>query len=729
MVSVDLAHAQELIGRFTIYTVGEPRQFTVDELALLQGLGHQAAQAIANARLFADAQRRMEHLHALHAIDKVILAVQELPVSLDAITQQIAVQLQVDMVDVFLFDPQTETLIYAAGTDHVEDPARHVHQRIGEGHVGRVAASRRLDYVPNLDEADDFRRGAWLKREGFVSYFGVPLLVQGELKGVLELFHRSPLNPKQEWLEFLQSWALHTAFAMAHADLFTQTRLLLQRSQEQARKVEQIMNTVPEGVIFLDPDFRIQVTNEVAEAHLPLLASVKVGEALDALGNRSISELLNSAQGVAWQELAIEDGQRIFEIAARPMQVDSDIEGWVLVWREVTRERQNQQRMHVQDRLSTVGQLAAGIAHDFNNLLVPIMLYTELMLNHGSQESRITSNLEKVLLAATRAKQLVRQILAFSRQDTAQAREPVKLQPHIKEVLKLMEASLPATIEVCESIDPNAESVLANPVEIHQILMNLCTNAYHAMKEQGGELCVTLDTIYADADFIATRRHLHEGSYVRLTVSDTGHGIDSAIMERIFDPFFTTKPAGEGTGMGLSVVYGLVMSDGGDITVDSVPGKGTTFSIYFPQLATVAINERVTSEDLVGGTERILLVDDEEGIVHVTKTILNGLGYNVMAYTSSVEALAHFREQPDQVDLVITDLTMPQMGGVALAEAMLEIQPNLPVLMMSGGHESIALETAQAAGITLLMKPFLTRDLATKVRRLIDSIPDKTPSG
>jgi CheY-like chemotaxis protein len=374
-----------------------------------------------------------------------------------------------------------------------------------------------------------------------------------------------------------------------------------------------------------------------------------------------------------------------------------------------------------------VGQLAAGIAHDFNNLLVPIILYSELMIATFPRESRMWSNLDKILLAANRAKELVRQILAFSRQGPLQKREPVQLDRHIKEVLKLLWASLPPTIEVRQEVTPNIGSVLANPVEIHQILMNLCTNAYHAMQKTGGVLTIHLDKINVDPDFVASRSHLKLGPYVRLAVSDTGHGMEPSTMERIFDPFFTTKAAGEGTGMGLSVVYGIVMSYGGDILVESVPGRGTTFSIYLPLLPANVESEVESEPPLVGGTERILLVDDEESIVNVTKTLLVSLGYTVTAYTSSLDALAEFNEQPNDFDLVITDLTMPQMNGMALAQELLDIRPGMPIMLVSGAQENFTVETAEAIGVDAsLMKPFLTHELSTRIRALLDG--EREPS-
>lgn len=743
--SVTLWAGDQTYGVMSLIGI-ENTLFSDEDLSILQGVGNQVGIALERAHLRShlemmveertaalraevverkaaeeEAKRRLGQLHALHAIDKAIIAVQELPVSLDLIVQQIATQLDVDAVGVLLYDNKAETLAHEASTGFGEKAISLTPKKLGEGHVGKVATQRQVNIVPNLKEATDFARAEWIESEGFVSYVGVPLIVQNELKGVLELFHRSPLDPKPEWLEFLQALALQTAIAIDHDSLFSQTRHLLQRTQEEARKVKQIMDTVPEGVIFLDQDHRIQLANEAGELYLSLLTDAKMGDELVTLADYSMDEVVRSARKVAWQELTVKEGRHIFEIAARPMLANSHVEGWVVILREVTFERHNQQRMQVQERLATVGQLAAGIAHDFNNLLVPIILYSELMLATFPRESRMWNNLDKILLAANRAKELVRQILAFSRQGPLQKREPVQLDRHIKEVLKLLWASLPPTIEVRQEVMPNVGSVLANPVEIHQILMNLCTNAYHAMQRSGGVLTIHLDKINVDPDFVASRSQLKLGPYVRLAVSDTGHGMEPSTMERIFDPFFTTKAAGEGTGMGLSVVYGIVMSYGGDILVESVPGRGTTFSIYLPQLPTNVESEEVDEQPLVGGSERILLVDDEEGIVHVTKTLLVSLGYTVTAHTSSIDALADFRAQPEQYDLVITDLTMPLMNGMTLAQELLDTRPELPIMLVSGAQENFTAETAEAIGVDAsLMKPFLTHELSNQIRTLLD---------
>ena len=727
--------------------IGEEQSlFSDEDLAILNGVGNQIGIALERAHLRAhledmvaertaaleaeiverklaeeEAQRRLELLHSLHAIDKAIIAVSDISTTLDTILQQTAAQLKVDAVDVMLFDRQTKELFYAAGTGFAYEITWQTRWQLGEGYVGRVASERRPAFVPDLKEVD-FARSALVQEEGFVGYYAVPLLVQDELRGVLEVFHRAKFDPKPEWLESLQSLALQTAIAINHADLFAQTRHLLRRTQEQARQLEQIMDTVPEGVVFLDGDYTIRIANEIAETYLALLADVKVGEALTQLDGHAIAEIIDDPRSEDWQELAVRNGQHVFELTVRPMRRNSRAAGWVLVLREVTEDRQRRQHMQVQDRLATVGQLAAGIAHDFNNLLTPILLYTEMNVSDAPQGSSMRDNLEQVLIAASRARDLIYQILAFSRQGAVQERKPIQLRPYIREVLKLMQAVLPSTITVREVIADETGSVLANPIQIQQILMNLCTNAYHAMRQQGGTLTVSLDTYVADADFVARRTHLRAGPYVRVTVGDTGHGMTPSTMEHIFDPFFTTKAAGEGTGMGLSVVYGIVMGYDGDITVDSTPGRGSTFQIHLPQISDVAESEATAPTPLSGSNKHILLVDDEEPIVRVTKVVLQSLGYTVTDHINSVAALADFRERPEQFDLVITDLTMPRMTGIALAQALHDIRPDLPILLVSGAHEMLQSETAETAGVRdTLMKPFLMSDLAKKAHRLLSA--------
>lgn len=370
-------------------------------------------------------------------------------------------------------------------------------------------------------------------------------------------------------------------------------------------------------------------------------------------------------------------------------------------------------------KMEAIGTLAGGIAHDFNNILTAVIGFTEIAAADAPQGSSLERNLQQVLKAGTRAKDLVKQILTFSRQ-TEQELRPVQVRLVAREALKLLRASLPTTIEMRQDIRSDS-AILADPTQIHQILMNLCTNAGHAMQEKGGILEVSLADVELGPDFTAGHPDISPGHYLKLTVSDTGHGMDPSTTERIFDPYFTTKDKGGGTGLGLSVVHGIVESCGGTITVYSEPGKGTVFHVYLPIIEREAEPEVDVEEKLATGTERILFIDDEQLLVNMGRQMLESLGYKVVTRTSSFEALELFKKQRDKFDLVITDMTMPGMTGEELAKDVLKVRPDIPVLLCTGFSATMTEEKAKAIGIrAFVMKPFLRRDMAKIIRKVLD---------
>ncbi len=371
-------------------------------------------------------------------------------------------------------------------------------------------------------------------------------------------------------------------------------------------------------------------------------------------------------------------------------------------------------------KMDAIGTLAGGIAHEFNNILAAITGYTELVQLDVAEGSQAYANLNEVLEAASRAKELVKQILTFSRQ-SGQERKPLQVGLIVKEVLKLLRASLPSSVEIRHNIKALSTTILADPTEIHQVLVNLCANAAHAMQRTGGELRVELADLDLDADDASIYPDLKPGPYVRLTVGDTGPGMDGTVKERIFDPFFTTKEPGDGTGMGLAVVHSIVQSHGGAITVDSKEGTGTTFQVLLPQVPIEVTPKTHTPGELPAGNEQILFVDDEEALVYIGEQMLKHLGYEVVATNSSNEALAAFRTQPDKFDLVVTDQTMPKMTGEMLSKELIQIRPDVPIILCTGHSELITEESALAFGVReLVMKPLVMADLARTVRRVLD---------
>ncbi len=385
-------------------------------------------------------------------------------------------------------------------------------------------------------------------------------------------------------------------------------------------------------------------------------------------------------------------------------------------------ERQRlQQQLNQAQKMESIGTLAGGIAHDFNNILAAILGYADLAKDDAPPDSHFARDIEHILTAGLRAKDLVKQILAFSRQGSAD-RILIKIQPLIKEALKMLRASIPSTIEIKEDIHPQCETIVADPTQIHQIMMNLCTNAFHAMEQSGGVLQVRLAMAHiADGDDSAARQ-LAAGDYVELTVADTGTGIGPDIIDRIFDPYFTTKEFGKGTGMGLSITHGIVKSYGGAITVESTLGQGTAFHVYLP-VAVVGQEPEETEETaaMPSGRERILYIDDEDFLAELGASMLERLGYRVTVRQSSFEALELFMNDPEQFDLVITDQTMPGMTGFDLARRMMQIRPDLPVILCTGFSNLIDEESAKAVGIKgFALKPLTKKDLALLIRQVLD---------
>jgi PAS domain S-box-containing protein len=391
---------------------------------------------------------------------------------------------------------------------------------------------------------------------------------------------------------------------------------------------------------------------------------------------------------------------------------------------DVTEKWQLEKRLAQAQKMESIGTLAGGIAHDFNNILSAVIGYTELSLIDIPKGSALQNNLQQVLKAGGRAKDLVRQILTFSRQRENEL-VPVKVSLIVNEALKLLRASLPTTIKMRHHIKSYL-AVLTDPTNIHQVLMNLCTNASFAMQEEGGVLEVSLSDVDLDADFAKQHPDVKPGKFIRLIVSDTGYGMSPEVSERIFDPFFTTKKMGQGTGMGLSVVHGIVKSHGGTIIVESSPGKGSAFSVFLPAIESEVTDQVDQAQLALTGNERILFVDDEDFQADIGKRMLERLGYRVTAKTNSVEALDLFRQTPDEFDLVITDMTMPDMTGDVLARKLISIRPDIPIIVCTGYSARINPDIIKEIGIKeMAMKPVVMKDIAQMIHRVLSREADR----
>ncbi len=386
---------------------------------------------------------------------------------------------------------------------------------------------------------------------------------------------------------------------------------------------------------------------------------------------------------------------------------------------EETKDKLERQIQQAQ-KMEAVGTLAGGIAHDFNNILAAIVGYTELALGKTARDAPQYDDLQEVFQAGLRARDLVKQILTFSRQ-AEQKIQPVQVSLIIKEALKFLRSSLPSNIEIRRNIVSDAR-VLADPTQIHQVLMNLCANAKHAMQRTGGVLKVSLAEVQVDADFADTHPEAEAGPHLKLTVADSGKGMSAEVLEKIFDPFFTTKGKDEGTGLGLAVVHGIVKSCGGFIAVFSEPDKGTTFNVFLPVIAAQDRQQTEFKGPQPTGSERVLFVDDEMPLAEIGKQMLEGYGYRVSLCTSGVEALELFKANPVQFDLVITDMTMPNMSGLDLASEIISLRPEMRIILCTGFSEKITPAGAEAAGIkAFMLKPVSQDDLIHTVREVLDA--------
>ena len=623
-----------------------------------------------------------------------------------------------DAVLVDLRMPEVDGLEVLAAM-HAESPGTPVIVISGTGVIGDVIEALRL--------------GAW-------NYLTKPLEDMAVLENALEqaLEQARLLRENEAHKQNLEAKVRQRTVDLEEAN--EQLRITLghlekevdkhRQTEEMLRKYERIISTTSDLMALIGEDFTFQAVN-------PAYLSIHAARSEDLLGKtvaeiygrslfkRTLQPFLSrclageKVDTYAWVNLP-GAGRRFLHISYYPyFREDGTVAGIVENTRDSTSRKKLEEQLQQAQKMEAIGTLAGGIAHDFNNILGAIMGYTEMLAWDIPDSDDLKRKVQQILKASDRAKELVQQILSFSRQHD-QERKPVQVHPIIKEALKLLKASLPSTIEIRQQFKAGNSTVLANPTQIHQVLMNLCTNAAHAMRETGGVLTVN---IYAEeiGEDLARQHDLAAGRYLVLAVGDTGHGMSVTTLERIFDPYFTTKKKGEGTGLGLSVIHGIMRAHDGTVSAESEVGKGSTFRVFFPITEDREDQKRQPAKPLPTGRERILFVDDESVLVEIAGQMLKHLGYRAECVTDSVEALRLFTKSPEDFDLVITDMTMPQMTGDVLAREILKVKPGMPIIMATGFSELMTEEKAKRAGIhDFLMKPLVVRELAGTIRRVLD---------
>lgn len=499
------------------------------------------------------------------------------------------------------------------------------------------------------------------------------------------------------------------------------------------RLFDSLFNHSPNAVAVYDLDFKVKYINPEFTCMFGYGKAEALGQSFEQICELDeIGEKLNSDIIKRDAACITKDGRKIDVSYTATLCMDDQgrpFEILVNFW-DVSKTKSLERKLAQAQKMETMGALAGNIAHDFNNILCPIIGYTEMSMDDQSEPDEIKGNLKNVLQAAKRAQKLVNQILTFSRK-SKECVKAVEIGAIVREALDLMRASLPSSIEIHKQIDNQCGRVCADPTHIHQIIMNLCTNAYHAMKDRKGRLTVALKRIEINQMQSFGDMTLREGAYVQIAVSDNGQGIAPENRKSIFEPYFTTKPRGQGTGLGLSVIRGITQSYGGAITVDSTPGEGSTFNVYLPQKLEGPLEDALDGEGFIsGGTERILVAEDELMTSRMLNQMLSYMGYQVEAFGNGVKALAAFEKKPFDYDLILTDIDMPQMDGFELARAAKAIRSDIRIVVITGSGADVYAKQIEDAPIDgFLNKPVLRQKLSAMIRMILDKNETANPRG
>jgi PAS domain S-box-containing protein len=687
----------------------QPTAWSENQRDVMMAFARQAAVALQNAHLFEETRRRAAQQEALSAIIAAAAAAPAVQDLLETVLSLILDALEVQHGGVWV---KSYHAVQGLPKDFDQISNRILNKT-------QPAASRTLAVADWSQMESQVDLTADLLEQEILASLTVPIISEARPIGSLSVASELPRFWSKEEVDLLESTGRQIGGAVERLDL-------LAKSQEQARQVQQIMDTVPEGVILLNAGQEVLLANPAAREYLANLNNAAESDlVLQYLGEFPVKELLRSNVETTWIEMeTLEPPKRFFEIAARPVDAHKENTGWVLVIRDVTQERDNQNRIQIQERLATVGQLAAGIAHDFNNIMAAIAVYADLLLmdNHLAKNER--ERLSIIKQQINRATSLIRQILDFSRRSVME-QSTLDLLPFIKELDKLLGRVLPENIRLEFDYRPGTYLIRADPTRLQQVFMNLAVNARDAMPE-GGSLKFRLDSLVIPpghrSGYPAGQQELSPGRWIRIMVQDTGIGIPPEVLPHIFDPFFTTKPVGQGTGLGLAQVYGIVKQHNGSINVESQPGMGSTFTIDLPALE-IPVQKSTPEdhlEDLWGAGENILVVEDDDVTRQALKSLLEAQNYHALEASNGFQALQVYDQARQHIELVISDIVMPEMGGMTLYRKLKEKWPHLKVLFVTGHPMDLEDQTMLEVGsIPWIAKPFSSRQILGAIKSLL----------
>lgn len=711
-------------------------------IARMENLGDSAE------RLLEQINKGYNNALLIQEIGQAISNVMDIDKLLGHIMDTLQRRLNFDRGAIMLSNPDKTRLIYKVGygfTPEYQDYLKKIEFNLDKPVVKAPFSVSFKDRKPMLiDNVRDIEKDLSSRSLEFAklmeseAFICVPIAYKDEPLGILIVDNiRSKRQLNQSDMSLLIGVANQVAISINNARSY-------QKVLESEERFRSLSENAPDIIFTLSEDAVITYINPVWERTLGHKKGQILGQSFLQFVKKESVDLYTTTFKKVWNDkkivtnlegslLSENNFERYFSFNFAPnIGSSGKVTGIIGILKDITEQKHLEAQLRQAQKMEAIGTLAGGIAHDFNNILGAVMGYTEMAMIDLPPENHIHGYLEQVYRSSTRAKDLIKQILAFSRQ-TEQELKPLKVGPIIKEAVKLLRASIPATIEIKLNIQTRKDTILADPTQVHQVLMNLCTNAAHAMQNGGGILKIDLGFTEKIPSKAIGVREAKDGPYLELVVSDNGQGMDPDTMDRIFDPFFTTKKPGEGTGMGLSVVHGIIKSHHGAVMVESRRHVGTSFHVYFPLIGEYGDSGSLEIDNLmpvIGGAENILFVDDEPVLVQLGKEILERIGYKVVGRTSGLEALKLFRSQPEWFDIVITDLTMQNMTGIDLAKEMLQIRPDIPIVICTGFSKAITRSEARACGIRdVILKPIVTKEIAAIIRRELEKKENRASEG